>query len=785
MTSVHKTLKRVLEWLIYDTANMLLRLYELFQDYFEIHSFDLKSAIKMRILVALFAAQVISPLLFLSSLSERLIANTACVLVVLCIEMMLLKKSQKPRFSSWLIGIGAVLFNVVSTCFITGSINKLAGVSFAPIIGAIFISENQLSLVPVGFLMLLGILYRQAIDLHAADSQHILAALTSELLTNSLASCIFYALTLVESGKEMIRLHSKNEELAQLGIKLRELSTSTEGYAKRLTSTAEELKQSNRSLKEALETKRIFFTKISDELRNPINSIVGNLELLEEENLDPAIQEKISSVKWSTDLLLQMTNNLIDFAKLASGKIEINKKRTSVPQMLERLWAMSFYKLTQKGLRGFLNLAKDVPKYLSLDEEKVIEVCHNLITNSVKYTTRGQIKVFVTWHPFDDECHSHREPAPDDSLQKFSETTHATVFTKDHFEKLKIEPKVTENEASPVRSKSMGEAQSFTQLFAPQGPGSSLESETFSPHVGINLLKEFSFTLKNEKLLLDNYRSRFPSYLVPKNSGAHSTAKASRGMLKIEIIDTGSGIDPNLLSLLGKSLFSRDIEIARKIGGKGLGLYLACELTKLMDGEVLYFSKMNFGTSIIVKIPCESVEEPENTINIRRGATVSTIIKPHSYAEIESPKMALIVDDEKINRQILESFFKRFNIRCIQAENGKQAVEIFKSKPPGYFLFATVDIQMPVMDGKECCAQIRAFEEEENRECILPIVIVTGNCFEQDKQEIMDPSSSCRANYFYRKPLKMSDCENLVRDITGKNVTYSKSESFIGTRNES
>ena len=59
------------------------------------------------------------------------------------------------------------------------------------------------------------------------------------------------------------------------------------------------------------------------------------------------------------------------------------------------------------------------------------------------------------------------------------------------------------------------------------------------------------------------------------------------------------------------------------------------------------------------------------------------------------------------------------------------------------------------------------------------IAIVTGNCFEQDKRELMSPNLSCRANYFYRKPLKMSDCENLVRDILGKNFSYAKSEPLI------
>ena len=776
MKNVGMPLRRGLKWFIYDITNETLRLYEKFQECFETRLIDKTSSLRARILAALFAAQLVSPLLCLSFVSKHFMIQWICTLTALVIEMMLLQIPLRQKLSGWFIGIGLIIFKIISSFLISDGASRFTGLSLVPIVGIIFISGGQFSFLPLVLLLLLEMLYQVNVVTNANGSQAILPALTSELLAISLASCIFYMLTAVESEKENNRLNSKNEQVAQMSIKLNELNLNIENSTIKLKSTAEELKRSNRSLKEALETKRMFFAKISDELRNPINSIVGNLELLEEEKLDPAIQEKISSIKWSADLLLQMTNNLIDFAKLVSGKIEINKTKTSVPQMLERLWALSFYKLKQKELRGFLSLDKNVPKYLLLDEEKLIEVCHNLIANSIKYTNRGQIKVFVTWHPSDEKCHLQHELTLLDSLQRFSETTQATVLTKDHFERLKIEPRDVEDDGgSPMKARLMMGSQSTNQAAAQPKSGSSAINEGYSPYIGINLLKESLLSRKDERLLLDNHQSRFPHLRVDMKRG-HHTAMSARGILKIEIIDTGSGIDPNLLSFLGKALFSRDIELAKRIGGKGLGLYLASELTKLMDGEVLYFSKMNFGTSIIVKIPCETVDDLVNAVKIKEGRTATTmhVLKNQTLMEIEPIKIALIVDDEKINRLILESYFKRFNIRCIQAENGKQAVEIFKSNPPGYFLFATVDIQMPVMDGKECCAQIRAFEEEENRECILPIVIVTGNCFEQDKQEIMDPSSSCRANYFYRKPLKMSDCENLVRDILGENFSFKK-----------
>lgn len=753
------------KWLINDVPDELLLLYERFQDFFEVSPFDLRTILKIRILVSFFITCLISPFIFSSSVSIGSLISAAITLIILYVEMILLMKPQRLKYSGCVMVFALIPINLFSHFFMKSRVNKFAGLSFVPVLGSVFFTKNKLSVLPILGLSILGRLYRYEIGTIVPDYQLAFSELTAELLLSSCASCIFCALTLIELGKDMENQRIKNSQLAQVNKDLKEANSRAEGYAQRLKSTVEELKHSNLSLKEALESKQMFFAKISDELRNPINSIVGNLELLEEEITDPEMQEKLASIKWSADLLLQMANNLIDIAKLSAGKIEISKRRTRVPLMLERLWAMNFYKMKQKGLKGVLSLDKRVPKYLLLDEEKLLEVCHNLITNSVKYTKKGQIKVFVTWHTEDSDDDQDNPPSFC-SLRRYSETTSSTIFTNDHFRRLRIEENLPEDELESPAKKSANYHNDGV-IFST----SCNEFEGSKKGVAVNVMPESSFNWKLDSLLLDNYQKRFRSDIskqLVNNNCQH------KGTLKIEIIDTGTGIDPKLFLLLRKALFHKDVEVTKQIGGKGLGLYLACELTKLMDGEVYYYSKENLGTSVIVKIPCMSF-----TDDMAR----TEALKHQSVKDLETPKMALIVDDERMNRKILESFFRKFDIKCVSAENGAQAVEIFQSKPPGYFLFATVDVQMPVMDGKETCKKIREIEESEGRELKLPIAIVTGNCFEKEKNDLLNPELACRADYFYRKPLKMSDCENLVRDILGRNFSFTKSEPLIRYKN--
>lgn len=89
---------------------------------------------------------------------------------------------------------------------------------------------------------------------------------------------------------------------------------------------------------------------------------------------------------------------------------------------------------------------------------------------------------------------------------------------------------------------------------------------------------------------------------------------------------------------------------------------------------------------------------------------------------------ALVVDDDKFNRDIAQTFLQRLGIKIIeQAVNGQEAVATFKSRLPGFFDFIIMDLEMPIMNGKEAIKLIRK-NELENRRIPTEIIIVSGNC---------------------------------------------------------
>ena len=124
----------------------------------------------------------------------------------------------------------------------------------------------------------------------------------------------------------------------------------------------------------------------------------------------------------------------------------------------------------------------------------------------------------------------------------------------------------------------------------------------------------------------------------------------------------------------------------------------------------------------------------------------------------------MVVDDAGFNLQLHSEFLQRLGVKSTErAENGRKAYELFvKSiedhKPIKIIL---MDLDMPVMDGKEASKEIRRYERVRGlRPCI--IIVISGNWNESDIQECLDPDGQIKANYFLKKPIVLEDLKNIL-----------------------
>ena len=180
-----------------------------------------------------------------------------------------------------------------------------------------------------------------------------------------------------------------------------ELSIFKDRLIRMVENRTDELKASNKDLKLANQE---FFSKISHELRTPLNSILGFSDILLKK-VDKNFPNIffLESIYSSGKSLLNLLNSIHAFAKLDLGKLKVVKNKIPFIKFLNELSLYYKNECANKGLRFFLKLADNLPRWIESDEFRLKQVIENILNNALKFTEKGHIQVAVKAYFFEDK----------------------------------------------------------------------------------------------------------------------------------------------------------------------------------------------------------------------------------------------------------------------------------------------------------------------------------------------------------------------------------------------
>ena len=162
------------------------------------------------------------------------------------------------------------------------------------------------------------------------------------------------------------------------------------------------LQEAREKAEKATRAKSLFLATMSHEIRTPMNAILGFAEILSQRIKDPVQQEYLASMQSSGKTLLNLINNLLDFSKAESGKLELHEQSTDVRYLVHDIESIFRLKTRQKHLNFVVEIHKNVPRDMMLDEVKIRQILLNLTSNAIKFTEKGRVKINVWSDKIDD-----------------------------------------------------------------------------------------------------------------------------------------------------------------------------------------------------------------------------------------------------------------------------------------------------------------------------------------------------------------------------------------------
>lgn len=220
--------------------------------------------------------------------------------------------------------------------------------------------------------------------------------------------------------------------------------------------------------------------------------------------------------------------------------------------------------------------------------------------------------------------------------------------------------------------------------------------------------------------------------------------------LRFEVIDTGCGIAEENYDKIFESFEQENVDVTYKYGGTGLGLSIVKRFTGLMGGGIHVTSVQGSGSTFTVDLPFGKIKESGkptrfSDINGRNDLAKDCYAVDYDF----KGKRILLVEDNELNREIAEELIGITGASVESAEDGVQAVEMFKESAEGYYDLILMDVQMPHMDGYEATRCIRALGRSDAQK--VPIFAMTANAFAEDVQK----SREAGMNAHISKPLNI------------------------------
>lgn len=501
----------------------------------------------------------------------------------------------------------------------------------------------------------------------------------------------------------------------------------------------------------ANKAKSVFLSNMSHDIRTPMNAIVGftSLAITHIERREQ-VEEYLKKIMSSGNHLLNLINDVLDMSHIESGKMNLEEKPCSLPEILHELCNILQGDIRKKKLRLQADAVDIFNETVYCDKLRMNQVLLNLFSNSIKYTNEGgSITLRVM----------EKSGAPSGYANYEFTIRDTGIGMSEEFARRIFEPFERENNSTISGIQGTGLGMSITKSIVDAMKGDiKVKSKQGQ---GTEFIVSFTFRIRDaadKKTEMLPWKG-FKALIINDSPDSADNLSRMFKRLGIESEQTES-IEYVLQHAAGEKggdnsydvciidWFEPDMDVSgavRKIR-KELGKPVPVIITSAYDWAEVEDEIRKDGVTVFCSKPLFISELGKCLHFIATGEKISGADRKDAR---EKPHMGriLLAEDVELNQEIAVAILEDAGFRAEVAENGQIAVDMISRSEPGYYQLVLMDIQMPVMNGYEATKAIRRLENKNLAS--IPIFAMSANAFEEDRRE----SLKCGMNGHIAKPI--------------------------------